>query len=53
MHICITEATIIGSDTSLSPGKCQAIIQTNAGILLIGYLETNSSETLTEIIHFH
>ena len=30
------EATIIGSDTGLSPGKCQAIIQTNAGILLIG-----------------
>ena len=28
--------TIIGSDNGLSPGRRQAIIWTNAGILLIG-----------------
>ena len=36
MHICILELTIIGSDNGLSPGKHQAIIRTNDGILLIG-----------------
>ena len=35
-HICISNLTIIGSDNSLLPGRCQAIIWTNAGILLIG-----------------
>ena len=35
-HICVGEITIIGSDNGLSPGRCQAIIWTNAGILLIG-----------------
>ena len=39
--ICIVEVTIIGSDNSLSPYRCQAIIWTNAGILLIGPLGTN------------
>ena len=33
---CHYELTIIGSDNGLSPGRCQAIIWTNAGILLIG-----------------
>ena len=32
------------SDNGLSPGLCQAIICTNAGILLIGPLGTNFSE---------
>ena len=36
MHICIGNLTIIGSDNGLSPGRRQAIIWTNAGILLIG-----------------
>ena len=36
--------TIIGSDNSLSPGWCQAIIGTKAGILLIETLGTNFSE---------
>ena len=40
-HICDSKLTIIGSDTGLSPGRCQAIIWTNAGILLIGPLGTN------------
>ena len=43
-HICINKTTIIGSDNGLSPGRCQAIIWTNAGILLIGTLGTNNSE---------
>ena len=36
MHICVSKLTIIGSDNGLSPGRRQAIIWTNAGILLIG-----------------
>ena len=43
-HICVDELTIIGSDNSLSPGRRQAIIWTNAGILLIEPLRTNFSE---------
>ena len=48
-HICVSKLTIIGSDNGLSPGRHQAIIWTNAGILLFGTLETNFSEILTEI----
>ena len=33
-HICVSNLTIIGSDNGLSPGRCQAIIWTNPGILL-------------------
>ena len=40
---------IIGSDNGLSPGRRQAIIWTNAGILLIGPLGTNISEIVIEI----
>ena len=46
-HICVSKLTIIGSDNGLSPGRRQAIIWTNAGILLIGPLGTNFSENLT------
>ena len=35
MHICVRRLTIIGSDKGLLSGWCQAIIRTNAGILLI------------------
>ena len=35
-HICVGKTTIIGSDNGLWPGRRQAIIWTNAGILLIG-----------------
>ena len=38
-HICVRKLTIIGSDNGLSPGQRQAIIGTNAGILLIEPLE--------------
>ena len=40
---------IIGSDNGLSPGRHQAIIWTNAGVLLIGPLETNVIKMLIEI----
>ena len=43
-HICVGKLTIIGSDNGLSPRRRQAIIWTNAGILLIGPLGTNFSE---------
>ena len=39
-HICISKLIIIGSDNGLSPGRRQAIMWTNGGILLIGPLET-------------
>ena len=48
-HICVSNLTIIGSDNGLSPGRRQAIIWTNAGILLIGPLETNFSEISIKI----
>ena len=48
-HICVSDLTTIGSDNGLSPGRRQAIIWTNAGILLIRPLGTNSSEILIEI----
>ena len=51
-HICVSKLTIIGSDNVLSPGRRQAIIWTNAGILLIWTLGTNFSETLSEIHAF-
>ena len=43
-HICVSNLTIIGSDNGLSPGRRQAIIWTNTGILLIGPLRTNFNE---------
>ena len=48
MHICISKLTIIGSDNGLLPGRHQAIIWTNAEILLIEPLRTNLSEILIE-----
>ena len=51
-HIWVNELTIIGSDNGFSPGRHQAIIWTNAGILLIKPLETNFSEILIEIDMF-
>ena len=51
-HICVSKITIIGSDNGLSPDRRQAIIWTNAGILLIGPLGTNFSEILIGIETF-
>ena len=51
-HICVSDLTSIGSDNGLSPGRRQAIIRTNAGILLIRPLGTNFIEFLVEILIF-
>ena len=51
-HICVGKQTIIGSDNGLSPGQRQAIIWTNAGILLIGPTGTNFSEILIKSLTF-
>ena len=51
-HICVSKLTIIGSDNGLSPGRRQAIIWTNAGILLIRTLGTNFSEISIGILTF-
>ena len=51
-YICVSNLTIIVSDNGLSPGRRQAIIWTNAGILLIGPLGTNFSEILIGIQTF-
>ena len=52
MHICIGNLTIIGSDNGLSPDLHQAIIWTNAEILLIGPFGANLSKILIEIHTF-
>ena len=49
VYICIGNLTIIGSDDGLSPVRCQAIIWTNDGVLLIKPLGTNYSEILIEM----
>ena len=51
-HICVSKLTIIDSDDGLSPGRRRTIIWTNAKILLLGPLGTNSSEILLEIHTF-
>ena len=51
-HVCVSKPTTIDSDNGLAPGRRQAIIWTNAGILLIGPLGTNPSEILSEIYTF-
>ena len=51
-HICVGNLIIICSDNGLSPGRRQAIIWTNAGILLIGTIGTNFSEISIEILTF-
>ena len=48
-HIYIGKLIIIGLDNGLSPGRRQALIWTNAGILLIRPLGTNFSEILIRI----
>ena len=52
MHICVSKLPIIDSDNGLSPGRRQAIIRTNDGILLTRPLGTNFSEILSEIHTF-
>ena len=51
-HTCVSKLASIVSDNGLSPGRRQAIIWTNAGILLIVPLGTNFSGILIEIHTF-
>ena len=51
-HICVSKLTIIGSDNGLSPGWGQAIIWSNAGILLIEPIGTKFCEILIKIHTF-
>ena len=51
-HICVGKLTTIDSDNGLLLGRRQAIIWTNAGILLIGPWRTNFSEILIGIQTF-
>ena len=51
-YICVSKLNIIGSDNGLSPGRRQAIIWTNAGILLIEPLGTHFNEIFIEIHAF-
>ena len=51
-HICASKLTIIDSDNGLLPGRRQAIIWNNAGILLIGPFGTNLSEIFIKIHTF-
>ena len=51
-HICVSKQAIIASDNGLSPGRRQAIIETNAGILLIRTVGTNFSGIVSEIHTF-
>ena len=45
-HECVDNLTINGSDNGLSPGRYQANIWTNGGMLLIGPLGLNFSDIL-------
>ena len=51
-HIYVNKLIIIGSEYGLSPGRHQAIIWTNAWILLIWISGTNFSELVSEIDAF-
>ena len=51
-HIPVSKLTITDSVNGLLPGQCQAIIWTNAGLLLIGPLGTNFSEIVIQIHTF-
>ena len=49
---CVSKLSILGSDNGLSPGRRQAIIRTNAGILVISPLRRNFSEILIKSFIF-
>ena len=51
-QLCVSKLTSIASDNGLLPGRHQAIIWNNAGILLIGPLGTNFGEILIEVQTF-
>ena len=51
-HIFVSNLTIIGSDNGLPHGQCQAVIWTNAGIMLNELLGTNFYKILIKIPAF-
>ena len=51
-HIAVSKLTLIGSDNGLSPGRRQAIIWTNAGILSIRTFGTIFNEIIIKIHKF-
>ena len=51
-HICVKIIIAFGSDNGLSPGRRQAIILINDGMLLNGTLEIHFSDILIEIKTF-
>ena len=51
-HICVGNLIIIGSDNVFSPGRGQAIIWINYGILLSGSLRINFNEILIQMYIF-
>ena len=51
-HTCVGNLAIIGSDNGLSPGWHQAIILTNAEILIFRTLGTNFNDIFIEIHTF-
>ena len=51
-HTCVDKLIIIASDNSFSPGRRQAIIWINAGVLSTWPLRTNINEILIEIYTF-
>ena len=52
MHKYVSKLNIFGSNNGMPPGRHEAIILTNAGILLTGPLGTNFSEILIKIHTF-
>ena len=48
-HKCISKLIIIGLDNGLAPGWRQAIIWTNAGIMLMGTLGIHLNEILSKV----
>ena len=51
-HICVRKRIIIGSNNGVSPSRRQAIISTNAGILLTRSLGANFNDVLITIDTF-
>ena len=51
-YICVSNLIIIGSDNGLSPGRRQAIIWTNTGLVFIGPLRNKFQSILIEIHTF-
>ena len=53
-YICISKSTIIVSDNGLSPGRCQAIIWTNAWMHnSLGPQEQTSVKSKSKFLQFH